>query len=67
MKIYRFNNLIVNLEEMNCINKQPSKFDDDKYYLIFSMKNGSEFCSAQGSEEKINYEMDYITRLMEGN
>lgn len=67
MKVYRFNNLIINLEEVNYINKVQSKFYHDMYYLIFSMKNGSEFCSADESEEKINVKMDYITRLMEEN
>lgn len=67
MKVYRFNNLIINLEEVNYINKEQSKFYHDKYYLIFSMKNGSEFCSAEESETKIDFKMDYITRLMEGN
>lgn len=65
MKVYRFNNLIINLEEVNCIKKVQSFLT--KYHLIFSMKNGSEFCSEEESEEKINLKMDYITRLMEGN
>jgi hypothetical protein len=67
MKIYRFNNLIINLEEVNYINKEQSKFYHDRYYLIFSMKNGSEFCSAEESEKEINFKMNYIIRLMEGN
>lgn len=67
MKVYRFNNLIINLEEVNYINRAQSKFYHDMYYLIFNMKNGSEFCSEDESEEKINFKMDYIIRLMEGN
>jgi hypothetical protein len=31
------------------------------------MKNGSEFCSAEESEKEINFKMNYIIRLMEGN
>lgn len=64
MKIYKFNNFIINLEEVNYITKQQSRYDD-KYYLIFSMKNGNEFCSADESEEKIIFKMDYIAKLME--
>lgn len=66
MKVCKFDNFIINLEEVNYITKQQSKYDD-KYYLIFSMKNGKEFCSADESKEKIIFKMDYIVRLMEGN
>lgn len=66
MKIYKFNNLIINLEEVNCITKQQSRYDD-KYYLIFSMKNGSEFCSSSEFEEEIDERIYCIMDIMKGN
>lgn len=66
MKIYKFNNLIINLEEVNYITKQQARYDDE-YYLIFSMKNGSEFCSSNESEEEIDERMVCIEVIMEEN
>lgn len=67
MKIYKFNNLIINLEEVNYIIKQQTKYYNDEYYLIFSMKNGSEFCSSSEFEEEIDERIDCIMEIMEGN
>lgn len=64
MKIYKFNNLIINLEEVNYITKHQAK---DEYYLIFHMKNGSEFCSSDVFEEEIDERIDCIMEIMEGN
>lgn len=66
MKIYKFNNIIINLEEVNYITKQQSRYNDE-YYLIFNMKNGSEFCSSNESEEEIDARIDYIMMIMEEN
>lgn len=67
MKIYKFNNLIINLEEVNYITKQQAKYYNDEYYLIFSMKNGSEFCSMKEFEEEIDERIDCIMEIMERN
>lgn len=67
MKIYKFNNLIINLEEVNYITKQQTKYYNDEYYLIFNMKNGSEFCSSSEFEEEIDERIDCIMGIMEGN
>lgn len=63
MKIYKSNNFIINLEEVNYIVKRQEY--KDKYCLTFNMKNGSEFNSVYESEEKIIFKMDYIAKLME--
>lgn len=66
MKIYNFNNLFINLEEVSYIVKQQSRYNDE-YYLIFNMKNGSEFCSSSEFEEEIDERIGCIMEIMEGN
>ena len=66
MKIYNFNNLIINLEEVSYIVKQQSRYNDG-YYLIFNMKNGSEISSSNSLEKEIDERMYCIMEIMEGN
>lgn len=65
MKIYNFNNLFINLEEVSYIVKQQSI--NNRYYLIFSMKNGSEISSSSEFEEEIDERIGCIMEIMEEN